>query len=122
MRRRHARYKHIAMPAPDVNRPINPKSCSGLVIDVRQNFTVIRSNSTRTVREIPYLDRPMQPWAMLDGQFRNASTVTPHQRGDEPMHLAIEAKFLHEFCSISLQGTAIVVEVDAGRVTDEPVC
>jgi hypothetical protein len=55
---RLARYKHIAMPAPDVTRPINPKNCSDLVKDVRQNFTVIRSSNTRTVREIPYFDCP----------------------------------------------------------------
>jgi hypothetical protein len=56
-----------------------------------------------------------------DGHFADAGTEPGGERGDEPMHFAVQGDVLDDFAAIGLEGGAEVVNVNSTEDCHEPV-
>src|SRR5579863_2616630 len=58
---------------------------------------------------------------VLDRDFADGRAIPRGERGNEAVHLAVERDVLDDFAAIGLEGSAEVVDVDAGEPGHEPV-
>ena len=64
---------------------------------------------------------PVHPRVMRDGNLGDAGSVPEGVYGNEAVHLPVERDALKHLPAVGLQGTAVVVQMDAARVRDEAV-
>ena len=73
------------------------------------------------MRPSPYLLRPRSAGPVVHRDLGQAHAHPRRDRGDEAVHLAVEAQAARDLAAHHLERAAVVVQVDAGRPRDQPV-